>query len=81
MNQDTLVEIGSSLFDAFTRHDASLRERALADDFVADYPCAPKLDRAAARAYDEPFVSAFPDIVMKAGARCRFWSMERPSRV
>jgi predicted ester cyclase len=61
-----LVKTARALFDAMTAHDLSAWERLLADEFVADYPCAPKLDRAAARAYNEPFVAAFPDLEMTA---------------
>ena len=65
MNQDTLVKTARALLDAMTAHDLSTWEAVLSDDFVADYPCAPRLDRAAARAYNEPFLAAFPDLTMK----------------
>jgi steroid delta-isomerase-like uncharacterized protein len=65
MNQDTLVKIARSLLDAMTAHDLAPWEALLADDFIADYPCAPNLGRAAARAYNEPFLAAFPDLTMK----------------
>jgi len=66
MNQDAMIQVAGALFEAFTAHDLSIWERAVGDGFVADYPCAPKLDRAGARAYNAPFVAAFPDLVMKA---------------
>src|SRR5271167_4145186 len=65
MNQDTLVTLGRSLFDAMTAHDLSTWEAVLATDFVADYPSAPGLGRAQARAYNAPFVAAFPDLRME----------------
>jgi predicted ester cyclase len=62
MDQDTLVTTARSLFDAFNARDLSRWERALSPRFVADYPCAPGLDRAAARAYNAPFLDAFSDL-------------------
>jgi len=62
MNQDQLVAVARSLFDAFNARDFNRWEAALAPGFVADYPCAPGLDRAAARTYNAPFVDAFPDL-------------------
>ena len=62
MNQDTLVAVARSLFDAFNSRDFARWERNLAPDFVADYPCAPGLGRDAARAYNAPFAAAFPDL-------------------
>jgi predicted ester cyclase len=64
MDQAALVKTARALFDAFTKHDLSIWERALGPDFVADYPCAPGLDRIQARAYNTPFVEAFPDLKM-----------------
>src|SRR6266480_1403592 len=64
MNQGTLVKLGRSLFDAMTAHDLSTWEADLATDFVADYPCAAGLGREEARAYNAPFVAAFPDLLM-----------------
>lgn len=62
MNQDLLVATARSLFDAFNARDFARWERALAPDFVADYPGATGLDRAAARAFNEAFVPAFSDL-------------------
>lgn len=62
MNQDTLVATARSLFDAFNARDLSRWERALAPDFVADYPCAPGLGRDAATAFNAPFLAAFGDL-------------------
>lgn len=62
MNQDALVAIARSLFDAFNTRDLTRWERHLAPGFVAHYPCAPGLDRDAARHYNTPFLNAFPDL-------------------
>jgi predicted ester cyclase len=62
MDHDTLVATARSLFDAFNARDLSRWEGALAPQFVADYPCAPGLDRKAARAYNAPFCEAFSDL-------------------
>jgi predicted ester cyclase len=62
MNQDTLVATARGLFDAFNTRDLSRWERSLAPGFTADYPCAPGLGREAARAYNAPFIDAFPDL-------------------
>lgn len=62
MDQSALVATARSLFDAFNGRDLSRWERALAPGFVADYPCAPGLDRRAALAYNLPFLEAFPDL-------------------
>ena len=62
MDQDKLIATARSLFDAFNSRDLDRWEGALAPGFVADYPCAPGLDRRAARAYNAPFVDAFPDL-------------------
>jgi predicted ester cyclase len=62
MNQDLLVATARSLFDAFNARDLSLWERALAPGFVADYPGATGLDRAAAKAFNTPFLDAFSNL-------------------
>lgn len=62
MNQDALVATARSLFDAFNARDLGRWERALAPDFVADYPCAPGLARDAAAAFNAPFLAAFGDL-------------------
>lgn len=57
-----LVTTARALVDAFNARDLSRWEKLLAPSFVADYPCAPDLDRAGARAYNAPFIDAFPDL-------------------
>lgn len=55
-----MIRVAGARLEAFAAHDVAIWERSRGDGFVADYPCAPKLDRAGARAYNAPFIAAFP---------------------
>lgn len=56
-------KLATALFDGFSARDLSAWYASLADDFVASYPSARMgLNREQARAYNEPFLTAFSDL-------------------
>lgn len=56
------LKLALSFIDGFNAHDLSSWAAQLADDFTAEYPGAPSLNREVARLYNEAFLPAFPDI-------------------
>ena len=62
MATEHAIDLATALTDGMTAHDLSSWAAALADDFVAEYPGAPSLDAAQARAFNQAFVDAFPDL-------------------
>ena len=61
MSNEAIIPTARALIDAFNAHDLSIWERALAEDFVGEYPMARGLGKAQARAYNEGFLTAFSD--------------------
>lgn len=59
--QDNL-KLALSFIDGFNAHDMSHWARQLAEDFTAEYPGAPSLNKEMARLYNEAFLPAFPDV-------------------
>jgi len=57
-----ISKIGSALIDAFNAHDIEVWARQLAPGFSADYPNGVGLNAERARAYNQAFLTAFPDI-------------------
>jgi steroid delta-isomerase-like uncharacterized protein len=62
MSNEAILNTARALIDAFNAHDLNIWERSLADDFVGEYPMARGLGKAQARAFNESFLVAFPDL-------------------
>lgn len=62
MPNQTILETARALIDAFNAHDLNIWEGALADDFVGEYPMARGIGKAQARAFNQAFLVAFPDL-------------------
>lgn len=56
------MQVAGAFIDAFNRRDFSAWAALLGDDFQAGYPGADGLTAAQARAYNESFLPAFPDL-------------------
>ena len=59
---DPTAATALALLDALNAHDLDGWERVLAPDFVAEYPCARGIGRQAARAFNQSFLNAIPDL-------------------
>lgn len=62
MNNDKTIQTARALLDAFNQRDFGIWERALADNFTADYPGAHGLNKDIAKMYNLSFLNASDDI-------------------
>ena len=56
------LKAAQALIDAFNAHNLSTWEQTLSEDFVGEYPMARGLGKEQAKAYNQAFVVAFPDL-------------------
>lgn len=59
---DARIETAKSLIRAFHDRNLAAWERSLAPGFVANYPAGPNLNLEQARAFNQVFIDAFPDL-------------------
>ena len=62
MSREDKLKVAMNLIDSFNAHSLHAWYAALADDYVAAYPLARHMNKEEARAYNQPFISAFPDL-------------------
>ena len=62
MSAQENIQVAMSFIEGFNTRDLSGWAGRLADDFAADYPGAPALNKEVARMYNEGFLPAFPDL-------------------
>lgn len=62
MSRESKIKTAMALIDSFNAHDLNGWYETLAHDYVASYPLAREMNKEQARAYNQPFISAFPDL-------------------
>ena len=62
MSREKNIKTAMALIDSFNVHDLSKWYATLADDYTASYPLARAMNKEQAKAYNQPFISAFPDL-------------------